>query len=212
VITMSSGFMLQSVAREKENRTMEVLLVTLQPRQLMLGKILGLSVVALLQMAVWMAGALLVLSRGQDILGMAGAVTLPSGFLLWALLYFVLGYLLYASLMGAIGALAPTAREGQQFTFFVLLPLLIPLWLNSVFVHTPDGTLAVALSLFPLTAPTSMMTRLVATSVPGWQLAVSLLGLALTTYLLVALAARFFRADTLLSSSSLHWRQLLEVR
>jgi ABC-2 type transport system permease protein len=212
VITMSSGFMLQSVAREKENRTMEVLLVTLQPRQLMLGKILGLSVVALLQMAIWAGGPLLVLGRGQDLLGIAGAVTLPTGFLLWALLYFLLGYLLYASLMGAIGALAPTAREGSQFTFFVLLPLLIPLWLNSVFIHSPDGTLAVALSLFPLTAPTSMMTRLVATSVPGWQLGISLLGLALTTYLLVALAARFFRADTLLAGGSLHWRQFLEVR
>jgi len=209
LISMSSGFMLQSVSREKENRTVEVLLLSLRPRELMLGKVLGLSVVALLQMIVWMGGSLLALNRSQAVFAQVSGYTLPNGFVVWALLFFALGYLLYASLMGAIGALAPNAREGGQFTFFVMLPLLIPLWLNVTFVQSPHGTVATALSLFPLTAPTAMMTRMAAGGVPTWQILVSLGGLAVTTYVLVVLASRFFRADTLLSGSSLKWRRFI---
>jgi len=209
LISMSSGFMLQSVSREKENRTVEVLLLSLRPRELMLGKVLGLSVVALLQMIVWMGGSLLALNRSQAVFAQVSGYTLPNGFAIWALLFFALGYLLYASLMGAIGALAPNAREGGQFTFFVMLPLLIPLWLNVTFVQSPHGTVATALSLFPLTAPTAMMTRMAAGGVPTWQILVSLGGLAATTYVFVVLASRFFRADTLLSGSSLKWRRFI---
>jgi ABC-2 type transport system permease protein len=208
LLVMSSGFMLQSVAREKENRTVEILLLSLRPRELMLGKILGLSVVALLQMAVWIGGGLLVLGRGKEVLSGAAAFELPAGFVIWALLYFLLGYLLYASLMGAIGALAPNVRESGQFTILVLLPLMIPVWFNSLFIQTPDSPLAVALSLFPLTAPTSMITRLAATQVPTWQIAASLAGLAVTTYFLVQAAARFFRADTLLTNTTINWQRI----
>ncbi|MFQ5399303.1 MAG: ABC transporter permease [Anaerolineae bacterium] len=208
LITTSSGFMLQSVSREKENRTVEILLLSLRPRELMLGKVLGLSVVALLQMTVWMGGGLAALDRSRQLLETAAAFVLPPGFLVWAVLYFLLGYLLYASLMGALGALAPNAREGGQFTFVALLPLLIPVWINPVFISAPNGVLATALSLFPLTAPTSMMTRLAHGGVPLWQPAASLAGLAVTTYLFVLLSARFFRADTLLSTAAFNWRRL----
>jgi ABC-2 type transport system permease protein len=209
LITMSSGFMLQSVSKEKENRTVEVLLVSLRPRDLMLGKILGLSMVALFQMAIWFGGALLVLGRSQQLFETAAAFSLPPGFVLWGLLYFLFGYLLYASLMGAIGALAPSARESGSITFLVLLPLMIPLWLNSAFMQAPNGSLATFLSLFPFTAPTSMMTRLSTGNVPAWQPAVGLVLLAGITYLVVLLSARFFRADTLLSGSALDWRRLV---
>ncbi len=209
VITMSSGYMLQSVTKEKESRVVEILLLSLRPRELMLGKVVGLGVVALLQMGIWAGVALLGLSQRLGLFEVAGTFTLPPGFLVWGVLYFLLGYLLYSSILGGIGALVPTAREGAQFTFIALLPLMIPLWLNAVFAESPHGGLATFLSLFPLTAPTSMVTRLVTGGVPAWQPAVGLLGLAVTTYLLVLLSARFFRADTLLSSAGLHWRRLV---
>ncbi len=208
LITMSSGFMLQSVSKEKENRTVEVLLVSLRPRDLMLGKILGLSLVALLQMAIWFGGALLVLNRSQQLLQTASTFSLPPGFAAWGLLYFVFGYLMYASLMGAIGALAPNARESGSLTFLVLFPLMIPLWLNTALMQAPNGALATFLSLFPLTAPPSMMTRLSTGSVPAWQPVVGIALLAVTTYIVVLLASRFFRADTLLSGSALDWKRL----
>jgi ABC-2 type transport system permease protein len=96
-------------------------------------------------------------------------------------------------------------REGSQLTFVVLLPLMLPLALNAAFVRAPDGPLTTLLSLFPLTAPTSMITRLVVSEVPTWQPVAGLLGLAATTYLFVLIAARFFRAETLLSTAPLRW-------
>jgi ABC-2 type transport system permease protein len=213
LLTMSSGLMLRSVAKEKSNRMAEILLLSVQPRELMAGKILGLSIVALFQMLIWICGGMVLLSGGQRFLDAASGFSLPAGFLIWAVLFFLLGFLLYASLMGAIGALAPDFREAGQFTFIVILPLMIPMLLNTAFTQAPNGTLAVVLSLIPITAPTAMMTRLAAGPIPFWQLALSLGGLFITTYWIVLLAARFFRPDTLLSTSSLKWGSLMrEVR
>lgn len=214
VLSMSSSFMLRSVSREKENLTVEVLLVSLRPRDLMLGKVLGLGLVGLLQMAIWLGGSLLTMQRGGSMLATLGImlsqVTLPPGFLVWGLLYFVLGYILYASALGAIGALAPNARETGQFTYIVMVPMMIPVLLSNAFVESPNGLLATIVSLFPLTAPTAMLPRLASGGVPLWQPIVSLVGLAITTYLFVLIAARFFRADTLLSSASMSWARVVE--
>ncbi|MBP7687140.1 MAG: ABC transporter permease [Thermoflexales bacterium] len=204
VITMTGGFMLQSVSKEKENRTIEVLLLSVRPRDVMLGKIVGLGMVALLQVVVWVGGGLLLMGREQ-----MSAIALPDGFLIWALLYFVLGYLLYASVLGALGALAPSAREGTQFTFLVLLPLMIPLWMSNVLIQSPNEAMSIIFSLFPLTSPTSMITRLASGPVPIEQLLIGLGLLAVTTYGLIVLSARFFRADTLLAMNSLNLKRIV---
>jgi ABC-2 type transport system permease protein len=211
VITMTSSFMLQSVTKEKENRTIEVLLLSLRPRDLMLGKILGLGVIALLQMAVWAGGGLL-LTGGAALSGL-GSSGLSASFFVWALLYFVGGYLIYASLLGALGALAPSTREGTQFTFIILLPLFIPLFMNTALIESPNGALTTFLSLFPLTSPVTMITRLAAGPVPIEQLVLGLVILAVTTYGIIIFASRFFRADTLLSFNALNFKRLMqEVR
>jgi ABC-2 type transport system permease protein len=187
----------------------EVLLLSLRPRELMAGKLLGLSVVALLQMLAWAGGSLLFLKQGRGLISSLSQVNLPPGFFVWAVLFFLLGYLVYASLMGAIGTLAPDLREAGQFTFILLIPLIAPLILNTAFAEAPNGAVATFLSLFPLTAPTAMITRLVSAPVPLWQTAASLAGLAITTYLILAISARFFRPETLLSSSELKWNVVL---
>ena len=207
-LTQSSSLMLQSVSKEKETRTAEVLLLSLRPRELMLGKVIGLGLVAAMQLTVWSMGGVLVLERGSA--AMATSFELSTDLILWGVLYFCLGYVLYSIVLAAIGALAPTAREGAQFNFIVLVPLMIPLWLNTTLIQQPNGSLAVFLSLFPLTAPLAMMTRLVSVSVPFWQPAVGVLGLALTAYGFVLLSARLFRADTLLSTASLSVKRLID--
>ena len=209
-ITSSSGFMLTSVTKEKENRTAEILLLSIRPRQLMLGKVIGLGLVALLQMAVWMGGMFFSISRSRDLLETASTFQFPPGFLLWGLVYFLFGYFMFASLLGALGTLAPNAREGNQFVFFILLPLMIPLWFNTAFVTNPNGGIALFLSLFPLTA-ISMMTRIAIGEVPMWQILMSLGGLALTTYLAVVLSARFFKAENLLSGESINFKRLFRA-
>ena len=127
VITMSAGYMLQSVAREKENRTAELLLTSLSPRELMLGKVVGLGLVALVQMGIWLGGGQILLAGGALAIAVLAGKGLSLSFFVWAMLFFVFGYIAYAAALGALGALAPTMREGSQFTFILLLPLMVPL-------------------------------------------------------------------------------------
>ncbi len=121
VIVMSSSYLFQSVTREKENRTAEVLLVSVRPRDLMLGKIIGLGGAALVQIAVWMGGSLLVLWRVVGIPDLA-SVGLTASLLLWLVAFLILGYVAYGSILTALGALVPSQREGSQLMFVVLVP------------------------------------------------------------------------------------------
>lgn len=191
-ITLSSGYMLQSVVKEKENRTAEVLLLSVRPVQVMMGKVLGLGALALFQMVVWLGGGMLVMGNGQSMLGSVGSPSLPSGFVVMTVLYFLFGYLLYAS--GRCAGGARTQRARAPVRPLLILPLLVPIWFNQVFVQDPNGPLATALSLFPLTAPTAMVTRLAAGGVPVWQPIVGLFLLALTALGFIVLAARFFHS------------------
>ena len=207
ILLVSSGYLLRSVAAEKENRTVEVLLLSLHPRQLMMGKILGLSLVTLVQLGIWFGGGALILNRGKALLDLSG-FAFPSGFIVWAILFLALGFLLFASVMAAAGAIAPTAREGAQVTWLLMLPLMPTLMFSQLFAEEPNSLLVLVFSLFPFSAPSAMVTRLALGQVPLWQIVVSLAGLALTTYLMVVLAGRFFRASNLLSDASFSLRRL----
>ena len=174
----------------KENRTIEVLLLSLRPRDLMLGKILGLGVIALLEITMW--GGAMLLFGGVSLNGLS-SLGLPDGFFFWALLYFVLGYLLYASLLGALGALAPSMREGTQFTFLVLLPLSIPLMLNSVLIQLPTAADRVPEPV-PIDLARDDDHAAGERASTDQQLVLGLVILAITTFSIIAYSARFFRA------------------
>ncbi len=207
ILLVGSSYLLRSVSAEKENRTVEVLLLSLHPRQLMMGKILGLSLVTLVQLGVWFGGGTLILNRGTALLDISG-FAFPPGFIVWAILFLALGFLLFASVMAAAGAIAPTAREGSQVTWLLTFPLMPTLMFGQLFVEEPNSPLVLGLSLFPFSAPSAMVTRLALGGVPLWQIMVSLAGLAVTTYLMVVLAARFFRAGNLLSDTPFSLRRL----
>lgn len=208
LLVMGSNYLLRSVVAEKENRTVEVLLLSVEPRQMMVGKILAASVVTIIQIVFWVGGGVLLLRRGAAIMNVA-SFAFPPGFLVWAVLFLVLGFLLFASVMAAGGAMANSAREGGQITFLLIVPLMPTLMFAQAFVQEPHGLLATALSLFPFSAPSAMVTRLAVAQVPLWQILVSLAGLALTAYLFIVLAGRFFRPTNLLSSQAFNWRRLL---
>jgi ABC-2 type transport system permease protein len=207
LLVMGSNYLLRSVAAEKENRTAEVLLLSLNPRELMAGKMAAMSVVTWLQVVVWVGGGMVLLNRGAEVLNL-GRFTFPPGFVVWALLFLILGYLLFASVTAAAGAIAPSVREAGQVTWLLVLPLMPTLMFGSAFLEDPNGTLSVVLSLFPFSAPSAMVTRLAVAPVPLWQILVSLAGLALTAFLFLSLAARFFRAGNLLSYDPFNLRRL----
>ena len=124
--------------------------------------------------------------------------------LLWGVLFFVLGYAVYASLMAGLGALVPNVREASQVTTIIVMPMIAPLMMISALIDKPNGSLATGLSLFPLTAPTTMMLRLAAGDVPLWQILLSAALLAVTAALIVRAAAGMFRAQNLLSGQSIN--------
>jgi ABC-2 type transport system permease protein len=199
ILLSSASLLLSSVAKEKENRVMEILMVSVTPRQLLTGKIVGLGIVGLLQVVAWVGTGRILLARSGTTFNLPIAFQLPPSFLIWGLVFFVLGYAVYASLMAGLGALVPNLREASQATILVIFPLIIPMVLNSILINEPDSLISVFLSLFPLTSPVAMMTRLAAGGVPLWQILLAAILLAGTAVLVVRAVARMFRAQTILS-------------
>ena len=199
IILMSATLLLNNLTKEKENRVLEILMSGCSARQLLTGKIVGLGIAGLMQTVLWIGIGFAALRLSGESLSIPAEYQLPASFLIWSLFYFVFGYAVYASLMAAIGALVPNLREASQATFIVILPLIVPMMFISVLIQEPDGTLALVLSLFPLTSPVAMMTRLAATSVPAWQLLLSAVLLVATTVFLIRAVGSMFRAQTLLS-------------
>ena len=198
------SYLFQSLTKEKSSRVMEILLVSLRPRQLLTGKLLGLSALILVQYMIWTVIASLALAvLGRDVGQLLTGIHLSAGEALLALPYALGGFGLYAALMAGIGALAADVESGRTWIFVLTLPMMAPIYLWTVIVNVPHGPLALALSLFPYSAPVAMLMRMTATSVPAWQLAVSLGLLVLATVGTIWLMARLFRAQTLLSGESL---------
>lgn len=211
VILGSASLMLNSVSKEKENRVMEILMTSVTPTQLMAGKMAGLGLAGLLQTVVWSLGGLLMLRFSGNAFELPSSFQLSPLLLFWGALYFLLGYAVYASLMGAIGALAPNLRETGQTVTLVVMPLVAPLMFINLLIDKPNHPLSVFFSLFPFTSPVGMMARLAGTTVPLWQNLVALMLLALTAWLTVRAAAGIFRAQNLLSGQALKVKVFLRA-
>ena len=199
VILSSSSLMLNSVTNEKSNRMMEILMTSVNSMQMLSGKILALGIIGLLQTIVWSGTGYLLLRLSGQKLNVSAAFQLPPSILAWGIVFFLSGYAVYASLMAGVGALVPNLREASQATTLVVIPLVIPMALIGVIVEKPNGLVALIFSLFPLTAPVTMMTRLAAGSVPLWQLILSVILLIGTAYLIIRSVSKFFHAQNLLS-------------
>ena len=198
-ILTSASYLLSSIAKEKENRVLEILLVTVKPAQLLTGKFIALGLMGLLQNVLWVASGLILMRLSGKTLALPAAFQLPPAFLFWGIIFFIFGYGLYASEMAGVGALVPNLREASQATFVVIFPMIIPLFFISILIEEPNGTLATILSLIPWTASVTMMMRLAVGNVPLWQLLASSALLAVTAFLILRSVVRLFRAQTLLS-------------
>jgi ABC-2 type transport system permease protein len=209
---MTAGQLTQSVVTEKENRVMEIVLSSLRPIQLMAGKIVGQGLMGLLQMIIWLAGIFLVIRLADvniPILSFLGAAELPPSLIMAALLYFVLGFALFGAFASGIGAISANMREGPQYAMIYSLPAALALMILPVVSESPNSALALVASFFPLTAPISMIERMVVTAVPLWQVGLSLGLLALSVAGGLWLAARLFRVNSLLSSEVPGRKELL---
>jgi len=198
-IFITSGYLLQSVTEEKENRVVEIVLSSIPPLPLMGGKILGLGGAGLTQVGIWVMTALVVVPLLSSRIGDLNGVKIDPTILVLALVYFVLGYLAYGAIFAAIGAIAPGNREAQQYSGFLGFFAAIPFILFAVFLSDLSSLMVVALSIFPLTAPTSMLLVLgLSEEIPWTLVGASLLSLTLFALIATWASARIFRATVLL--------------
>ena len=184
---LSSTMLFSSVGTEKENRTLEVLLVSISPRQMLAGKTIGLGLAGLIQTVLWLGTVYGIFSLGGSTLSLPENFSFPPEIIIWSLVFFLGGFGVYATLMAGVGALVPKMKEAGSANFVVLSPLLIAYMVGIMapLAESAEALLPVVLSFFPLTAPILMVMRLTNGFVPLWQLIISAAGIAAANVLIM---------------------------
>jgi len=167
ILSFSLSFMLTSVSEEKENRSMEMVLTYVKPRTLIVGKILGISLVTLTQLAFFLllaviayfvmknTGSLTTLPLGIDL----AKITIDPFRIFFALSFLGVGFLLYAGLMVAVAAMAPTAKEANNFSSIFIVGAIIPIYFSALIITDPNGAITNFLTFFPLSSPMTNLLR-----------------------------------------------------
>lgn len=228
---------MRSVLEEKNNRVVEIIISSVKPFSLMMGKILGVTLVALTQFAVWITmsiGAALVLNTSVfpaagAVGSMPGAENLESDagnlqqmageisttllslnvplIVVSFILFFLLGYIFYSAIYAAIGSAVDNETETQQFTLFAILPLTLGMYGSITIINNPEGPLALWLSMIPFTSPVAMIAR-IPFGVPLWQIAASLLLLLLSAAAMVYVAGKIYRVGILMHGNKASLKEL----
>jgi ABC-2 type transport system permease protein len=207
-IFLYSVNVMRSVLEEKQTRIIEVLVSSLRPFQLMLGKVVGVGGVGLLQMTVWGLGAAAVFKYRAAIFGLfkvsaeqAAAIQLPaigSGIVVLVLAYFLLGYLLYSAMFAVVGAIVNTDAEAQQAQMPVVMLLVAGIIMFPPVLAEPGGHLATIMGLVPFFSPIIMPIRYAASDIPLSEVLGSVGLLAVTTLAVAWVAARIYRVGILM--------------
>jgi ABC-2 type transport system permease protein len=206
----ASLYMVEGLGDEKESRLIEVLLSSVSPRQLLTGKVLGLGAAGLVQVVVWLASLPLLLNLASSTIGgFFGTIQLPANFLLLGIVYFVLGYLLFAALSAGVGAISSSAREGQPLTMIYALLVFVPLWFASLLFIFPDSPIWTVLTIFPITAPIEVMLRLGVAGIAAWELATSLAVMVLSIIGALLLSVKVFRVYLLMYGKRPAWGEII---
>jgi ABC-2 type transport system permease protein len=197
------------IVREKDQRAMEIIVTSIAPWQLVAGKILGMTLLSLTQVAIWTLGALGAIGLALSTTTEAVTIRVPWQPITWALLLGLPGYFLYAAVGSGIGVVAGDGQQARQLSGFLGMLGLFPLYFTAMIVDAPNGALAIGLTLFPLTAPMMSLLRMAMTTVPVWQLMASLGILLVCLVAAVWAVARIFRVAMLMYGQSLNSKQLL---
>ena len=205
---------MQGVLEEKTNRIVEIIVSSVKPFELMIGKIIGIALVGLTQFLIWIVLAVALWGAFGD----ASAFSFNSitsalssfdfvAMFIFFIIYFLGGYLLYASLFAAIGAASENNTDTQQFMIPVMLPFFFAMAIARSCAENPDGPLAFWTSLIPFTSPVVMMVRIPA-GVPAWELIASVLLLLLSFIGTTWVAAKIYRTGILMYGKKITYREI----
>jgi ABC-2 type transport system permease protein len=197
-VLFTTGQMGEAIVREKESRAMEIVITSLRPADLVAGKVMGFAGLALTQFGIWILSALAAAILFLDLDIPWGELVFPWQALLWGLFLVIPAYLLYALLGAGAGIITGNHQQAEGVAGVIGFIGFVPFWLAGYFIGQPDSPVAVALTLFPLTAPTVALLRMAFTEVPTWQLAASFSLLVLSLFLTIWFIARVFRTTMLM--------------
>lgn len=236
-IIIYGNMVMRSVIEEKTNRIIEIIISSVKPFQLMIGKIVGTSLAGLLQFTIWAIIGLGLMFAASSFFGVNVGPTarispemmhsaqhefsgsaqmyitelwnLPiASILIGFVVYFIGGYFLYSSFYAAIGAAVDNQTDSQQFLLPIIMPLILSVYIGFfTVVNDPHGTIAVAFSMIPLTSPIVMLMRL-PFGVPWWQIVISVSLLFATFFLVVWFAAKIYRVGILMYGKKPTWKEL----
>ncbi len=206
MVLMYGNHTLTAVIEEKNTRMAEVLLSSVSPENLMLGKVIGIGMAGLTQFGMWALAFFLLSQRGITL----GDMTISAGLLTPVILvsfvmFFLLGFFLYATLYAGIGAMCNQIQDAQQFNLPLMMGLIIPMMMMSAVMREPNSLLVTVFSLVPLCAPVLMFMRVCVETPPMWQVVLSWALMAVSIWLAARGAGKLFRIGILMYGQSPTW-------
>ena len=196
-VLLYGQFVLGAVIEEKETRIAEILFSSMRSFPLMMGKLIGVSFVALTQLGIWAMAFL-----GISVWAAGSSIAIPHispVLFLYFVLYFLMGYFIYATVYAVVGSMVTTTQEGGQLALPVVLMLVAGFYLSFSIIRSPNSSLAFWASMFPFFAPITMLVRIVTETPPLWQILLSLAIEVATVVGLMWVASRIYRVGMLMT-------------
>jgi ABC-2 type transport system permease protein len=193
-------FVMRGVIEEKQSRIVEIVISSVRPTQMMIGKLIGIGCVGLTQIGIWAVSAGLISMFGARLLSSRGSQipSIPMSLLLYFVLYFILGFFLFATLYAIVGAIVSSEEDAQQVQMPVTMLIVVPMMIFGLVMSNPNSTSSIVLSLVPFFAPTLMMLRISVTNPPVWQIILSMLIMVVTILGFLWVAAKIYRVGILM--------------
>jgi ABC-2 type transport system permease protein len=213
IILLYGQMLLGSVVEEKTTRISEVLFSSVKPFQLMAGKLLGVSLAGLTQLAIWLAALAAFMTFGVAALAARGVSFtmphVPAAFFVLAVVYFLVGFFMYGTLYVLVGSMVTTEREGGQMAMPIIFLSVVSIYTAFPVIRSPNSPLAFWVSITPFLSPVTMLVRVVTETPPVWQIALSLSVGVATIILLTWVAARIYRVGMLMYGKSANIPEVL---
>ena len=219
-IFMYGSMVMRGVIEEKTNRIVEIIISSVKPFQLLIGKIIGVALVGFTQFVLWVLLSVLVANiagntlLADNQLGIFDSISSLliginlNSLILYFMFYFIGGYLLYSSFFACIGAAVDNETDTHQMVLPITIPLILSIAMIEVIVNNPDGTFAFWMSIFPLSSPIIMMVRLPFGGVESWEILLSTTVLLLSFLLTTWVSSRIYRIGILMYGKKATFREL----
>ncbi len=202
----SGASLMQSIIKEKSNRIVEIILSSINSRDLMMGKVLGYGVIGLIQITIWAVSALTVLKFVFEF----SLTSLFTVKIMYMFIFFVLGFILISAINAIVGSGMKEAQSGSQSTGFMVMIPMIPLYFSSLIINNPEGLLSYIFTYIPVTSATTMLIRMGFSNPPLIEILGVMVLLAVANYLFIKLAAKIFRVGMLMYGKNANLKELFK--